>query len=120
VLAVGNTFGPCARLEAGIELFGQVLFSKAFECAVIPLPLQLSQRSPTQSGSAQHSTPPPTDGDGIFSVYWVTALSSRGIICWQGTLEYMVSFRADDEACSPGRVVLSLGGIRSQQPWSQS
>jgi hypothetical protein len=32
----------------------------------------------------------------------------------------VISSRADSAACSSERVVVSLGGIRSLQPWSQS
>jgi hypothetical protein len=40
-------------------------------------------------------------------------LSRRDAICLQAMLDYMVSSRANDVACSPGMVALSLCGICS-------
>jgi hypothetical protein len=65
------------------------------------------------------ATPSPLGGTEIFPPF-IKSLSMRGAIYLQAGLGYVVPSRADGTSRSPERVVVSLGGIKNQQPWSQS
>jgi hypothetical protein len=66
-------------------------------------------------GSDQYSTPLlPGRGEIFPLLIRPPVLIRRGTICPQTALDCMVPYRAGDMACSPGGVVVSLGGIRGQ------
>jgi hypothetical protein len=59
--------------------------------------------------------PQQTSGSKIFPpLFRPLVLSGRGTICPQIVLDYMLSPRGDDVACSPGVDVVSVDAIRGQ------
>jgi hypothetical protein len=66
---------------------------------------------PTQTGSAQPSTPTLIRGGEIFPSF----LSRNDAICPPAALDYVASSRADDMSHTPGRVAFILDGSRMAQ-----